>query len=314
MDRDRDVLLVPTGDELGRRADLVISQRLGLPRAAVHAAIKNGDLTIGGTTFRPSRRLEAEDRIAGRVSVEVAGPPEPEDSPVDIRYEDDHLLVVSKHAGVVTHPGAGNRSGTLVNALLGLGIPLSGIDPERPGIVHRLDKDTSGLMIVAKDDETHRALAAALKRREIARTYLALVRGAMDAPSGTIEAPVGRHPVARRKMAVTPEGRDAVTHYEVIAAGQRCSLLKVTLETGRTHQIRVHLSHLHHPVLGDPLYGGRSELSQRLGVQRPFLHAYRLVFRHPVGGKEISVVAELPGDLQAVLDEAGIGFIHNPDL
>lgn len=301
-----DVDVRPRTDELGQRADVVIAKRCGLPRGAVQAAIRDGDLTLNGNVFRPSHRLGEDDRVTGSIVAVEAGPPEAEELPIDIRYEDDHLLVVCKPAGLVTHPGAGNRSGTLVNALLGAGLALSGTDPERPGIVHRLDKETSGLLLIAKDDETHASLAGSLKRREIQRTYLALVRGTMDAPSGTIEAPVGRHPVARRKMAVTPEGRDAVTHYEVVAIGDGCSFLRVGLETGRTHQIRVHLSHLGHPVLGDALYGGRSDLSKRLGLERPFLHAGRLGFIHPSTNKHIEVEAALPPDLRAALDAAGI--------
>lgn len=295
-----------TTDDAGQRADAMIAKRLGLPRGPVQEAIKGGGLSLNGSAFRPSHRLEEGDRIIGLIADDVTGPPQGESIPVDVRYEDDHLLVVVKPAGLVTHPGAGNQSGTLVNALIGSGVGLSGVDPERPGIVHRLDKDTSGLLLIAKDDDTHLKASAALKRREISRIYLALVRGAMDAPSGSIEAPIGRHPVARRKMSVTPEGRDAVTHYEVLAEAGGCSYLKVTLETGRTHQIRVHLSHLGHPVLGDAVYGGRSELSKSLGLERPFLHASELAFDHPTTGERIEVRAELPADLAVALERAGI--------
>jgi 23S rRNA pseudouridine1911/1915/1917 synthase len=222
-----------------------------------------------------------------------------------VRYRDDRLLVVSKPAGLVTHPAGGHPRGTLVNALLSLGEPLAG-EAERPGIVHRLDKGTSGLVLVAKDDDTLAFLQAALKRREVSRGYLALVRGRPQAPSGTVDAPVGRHPARRRAMAVTPGGRSAVTHYRMLEEGEGCSLLRVTLETGRTHQVRVHLSHIGHPVLGDPDYGGVSELSRRLGVRRPLLHAGTLSFPHPDDGRAVSVEDPLPADFRAALGRAGI--------
>jgi 23S rRNA pseudouridine1911/1915/1917 synthase len=197
--------------------------------------------------------------------------------------------------------------------LLSLGVPLSAIDSERPGIVHRLDKDTSGLLLVAKDDETHEHLSAALKRREIQRTYLALVRGDMPASSGSVEAPIGRHGNQRRKMAVTPEGKDAVTHYSVLGTGEGASLLEVRLETGRTHQIRVHLAHLGHPVLGDGSYGGRGDLATKLGIGRPFLHAARIAFEHPVTKEAVEVDEPLPADLVASLGRAGIEVPHNKE-
>lgn len=304
--------LTTAADDAGGRIDAVVAKRLNLPRASVQQAVKAAAIVVNGEGVRPSYRVAEGDRITGKVEVASTGLPEAEAIELDVRYEDDKLMVVCKPAGVVTHPGSGNQTGTLVNALLGSGRDLSSTDPYRPGIVHRLDKDTSGLLLVAKDDDTHAGLAAALKRREIRRTYLALVRGQMEAPSGSIEAPVGRHPVARRKMAVTPEGRDAVTHYSVLGEGNSCSYLEVRLETGRTHQIRVHLSHLGHPVLGDPLYGGRSELSAALGLERPFLHASELRFVHPATGEEVHVTADLPADLARSLELAGLTFHSEP--
>jgi 23S rRNA pseudouridine1911/1915/1917 synthase len=283
-----------------------LADRIERSRAAAQAALKSGAVTVSGRTVRPSYRLAEGDLVEGDVEIVIPTLPGPEDIPVQIRYQDDRVLVISKPAGVVTHPGAGHTSGTLVNALLGMGGPLSGIDPDRPGIVHRLDKDTSGLLLIARDDAAHELLAAALKRREIERTYVALVRGVMEAPTGSIEAPVGRHPTNRRKMGVTGSGRDAVTHYRVIEVGSGCSLLEVRLETGRTHQIRVHLSHIKHPVLGDRLYGGRSELAASLGLDRPFLHACKLAFSHPSTGERIEVEDPLPPDLAAALERAGL--------
>ncbi|MGH2730294.1 MAG: RluA family pseudouridine synthase, partial [Actinomycetota bacterium] len=219
---------------------------------------------------------------------------------------DERVLVVCKPAGLVTHPARGHATGTLVNALLALGGPLAGAGSTRPGIVHRLDKDTSGLLLVAKDDAAQAYLVDALRARRIERRYAALVRGAMPARSGTIEAPVGRHPIARRKMAVTPSGRPSVTHYEVLGEGAGASLLDVALETGRTHQIRVHLAHLGHPVLGDRAYGGGSEPATTLGLARPFLHAWKLTFPHPDDGRRVAITDPIPPDLAAALDAAGI--------
>jgi 23S rRNA pseudouridine1911/1915/1917 synthase len=206
----------------------------------------------------------------------------------------------------VTHPARGHEAGTLVNALLALGEPLAGMGSTRPGIVHRLDKDTSGLLLVAKDDAAQQFLVEALRDRRIQRVYLALVRGIPPAASGTIDAPLGRHPVKRRSIAVVAGGRPAVTHYRVVAKTDKAALLEVTLETGRTHQIRVHLAHLGHPVLGDRTYGGVSELSRSLGLTRPFLHAIRLSFPHPTDGRTIEVTDPLPPDLSAALTTANL--------
>jgi 23S rRNA pseudouridine1911/1915/1917 synthase len=255
---------------------------------------------------RPSYRLEPGDSVAGSIAVPTVELPEAEDIALTLRYDDDRVLVVSKPPGLVTHPARGHASGTLVNALLGLGVPLSGATSIRPGIVHRLDKDTSGLLLVAKDDAAQESLVAAMKARRIERRYVALVRGRPPADSGTIEAPIGRHPVKRRLFAVVPGGRPSVTHYSVRWVGERASLLDLRLETGRTHQIRVHLAHLGHPVLGDRVYGGVSELSRELELTRPFLHACSLRFPHPDDGREVFVEDELPGDLTASLEAAGL--------
>jgi 23S rRNA pseudouridine1911/1915/1917 synthase len=205
----------------------------------------------------------------------------------------------------VTHPGAGHERGTLVNALVAMTALPQGM-AERPGIVHRLDKDTSGLMVVARDDASFAFLSRAMASRRVERRYLALVRGTPAAPRGTIEAPVGRHPSRRRVMAVTPTGKPAVTHYRVRGGGDHASLLDVKLETGRTHQIRVHLSHIGHPVVGDAVYGGASDLARDLGLVRPWLHAWRLVFPHPSGSGVVDIEDPLPDDLAAALARAGI--------
>jgi len=292
--------------DAGERADVVVARISGAPRSRVQASFKSGEITVNGQPVRASHRLAAGDEVRGTVTLPDRGPPEAEAIPLDVRHSDEHVLVISKPAGLVTHPATGHSSGTLVNALLGLGMPLSSLGSDRPGIVHRLDKDTSGLMLVAKDDETHRFLKEALRDRKVARNYLALVRGSPPAASGTIEAPIARHPTRRRLMAVVPGGRAAVTHYKVLGRGEGLALLDVGLETGRTHQIRVHLAHLGHPVLGDRVYGGLSDLARALGLERPFLHAYRLSWPDPAGAEPVTVEDPLPDDLVAALAEAGL--------
>jgi 23S rRNA pseudouridine1911/1915/1917 synthase len=302
----RRVDFTASGEDAGARLDVVVARRASVTRALAKAAIKDGTVTVGGRAARPSHRLEAGEEVTGSVTIPTVELPGAEAIDVTIRYADDRVLVVSKPAGLVTHPARGHASGTLVNALLGLGEPLSGATSIRPGIVHRLDKDTSGLLLVAKDDDAQAYLVDALRARRIERRYLALVRGRPPADSGTIEAPIGRHPVKRRRFAVVPGGRPSVTHYSVRAAGERASLLDLELESGRTHQIRVHLAHLGHPVLGDRVYGGVSELSRDLGLTRPFLHARSLRFPHPDDGRAIAVTDDLPDDLAAALERAGL--------
>jgi 23S rRNA pseudouridine1911/1915/1917 synthase len=292
--------------EAGGRVDAVIAARTKAPRSLVQASLRAGELTVNGDPVRPSHRLAAGDVVEGAVAERPGGPPEPEDIPVAIRYSDERVLVISKPAGLVTHPATGHRSGTLVNALLALGVPLSSLGSDRPGIVHRLDKDTSGLLLVAKDDDTHRFLKEALRDRRVERRYAALVRGSPRAASGTIDAPLGRHPTRRRLMAVVPGGRPSVTNYRVVAEAAGAALLDVSLESGRTHQIRVHMAHLGHPVLGDRVYGGVSDKSRALGLERPFLHARSLSWPDPVDGRMITVEDPLPGDLAAALDALGL--------
>jgi 23S rRNA pseudouridine1911/1915/1917 synthase len=218
--------------------------------------------------------------------------------PFRIAYEDEHLLVVDKSAGVVVHPAKGHHEDTLSQLLAGVA---GGGDPQRAGIVHRLDRDTSGLLVVARSEEAHAKLQRALQRREIEREYLALVQGRPPARSGTIDAPIGRDARVRTRMAVGgAHAREARTHFELDKALASTSLLRLKLETGRTHQIRVHLQAIGHPVLGDPEYGS----GETLGLQRQFLHATRLAFAHPISGERIDVRSPLPADLQAALQRA----------
>ena len=291
--------------EAGTRIDVVLAARAGVTRTLAQWALRSGKVTVNRAEVRASHRLEAADEVAGEIPEPAVAAPQPEPIPVAVRHQDDRVLVVSKPAGLVTHPARGHEAGTLINALLGMGVPLAGSGSTRPGIVHRLDKDTSGLLLVAKDDAAHEFVVAALRRREVERRYLALVRGRMPAATGTVDAPVGRHPTRRRKMAVTAGGRAAITHYRVAGVGDRVTLVDVRLETGRTHQIRVHLAHLGNPVVGDRVYGGGSELARALGLARPFLHAWRLGFPHPDGGR-VTVTDDLPPDLTAALGAAGL--------
>lgn len=223
-----------------------------------------------------------------------------ENIPLDIVYEDNDLIVINKPVGMVVHPGAGHFSGTLVHALLHHCNDLSGIGGvERPGIVHRLDKETSGLLAVAKNDFTHQALQAQLQSREMKRHYYALAEYGFGDSHGTIEAPIDRHPVDRQKMAVVADGRFARTHWRVMEAFDAYTWLALELDTGRTHQIRVHLKHIHRPLVGDPVYG--SQRKHPFRVDRPLLHAYELRFSHPRSGEKLICQAELPTDFQHVL-------------
>ncbi|MDQ3964413.1 MAG: RluA family pseudouridine synthase [Actinomycetota bacterium] len=293
-------------DETGERVDVVLARRAEVTRALAQRALRSGSMRVGGETVRPSHRVTLGEVLEGELPEDALPAPVGEDIPIEIRYEDDRLLAVSKPPGLVTHPARGHEGGTLVNALLGRGASLSGIGSTRPGIVHRLDKDTSGLLLVAKDDAAAAALIDALRARRVTRRYLALVRGLPAAPTGTIDAPIARHPWRRRLMAVVPGGRGAVTHYRVLGTGDKVALLEVTLETGRTHQIRVHLAHLGHPVLGDGTYGGGGDIATSLGLTRPFLHAAYLAFPHPDDDNVVEVSDPLPADLRSALAAAGI--------
>ena len=310
----------------GQRLDRFLSMRLPeLSRTRVQSLIKQGHVSSGRATIVDVKyRVKPGDRFALRVPPAVPAEPGAETIPLNVVYEDDALIVIDKPAGLVVHPGAGHARGTLVNALIAhCGASLSGIGGvARPGIVHRLDKDTSGLLVVAKTDQAHRALAKQFadhgRTGELERGYLALVWGAPSRPHGTIDAPIGRHPASRTKMTVLPaKGREAVTHWRVVETFGRgkepiASLVECTLETGRTHQIRVHLAHIGHPILGDASYGtGFKTKAGLLGPQakaalqalgRQALHAYLLAIEHPETGENLAFQSELPGDLRRLRD------------
>jgi 23S rRNA pseudouridine1911/1915/1917 synthase len=291
----------------GRRLDEVVAELAGVSRARAARWAEEGLVEVDARPRPKSHRLRGGERLAwAPPAAPPPGGPVPEDLPLAVRYEDDRLLVVAKPAGLVVHPGPGHPTGTLVNALLGrLGtrLPAGGGAGDRPGIVHRLDKDTSGLLLVAKDDGAHLALSRDLAAHRVERRYLALVQGRLAAETGTVDAPVGRHPRDRRRMAVVAKGgRRAVTHWRVLETFPAVQLAEASLETGRTHQVRVHLASLRHPLVGDRTYGADPVLAARLGVARPFLHAWRLGFRHPTDGHQVELTEPLPDDLQSVLD------------
>ncbi len=310
--------------ESGERLDTAVAALVDVTRSAAARLIGDGAVTVNGQVHDKNYRLRAGDVL-------TVQPPQVQEAtavaqalPLDVIYEDADLIVINKPVGMVVHPAAGNPDGTLVNALLWhCGESLSGVGGViRPGIVHRIDKDTSGLLVVAKNDETHLALSAQLARHEIRRVYCAIAIGNFPEEHGTVDAPIGRHPVDRRKMAVlrTPSAhaKPAVTHWSVVARGEgdgtRFTLLRCELETGRTHQIRVHLSSVGHPLLGDPVYGGdrtRFETHHRDLIPGQLLHAAHLSFTHPRTGAEVQFECPLPDNfrrLNRILFGADIGI------
>jgi 23S rRNA pseudouridine1911/1915/1917 synthase len=279
------------------RLDAVVAGLLGIPRADVQRAIAGGAVLVDGRPRPKSFRLTGGERLSVDLRAE---PPEPEGPPVPVRYQDEHLAVVAKPAGVATHPAAGRRGGTLVDRLLGMGLPLArGGGPLRPGIVHRLDAGTSGLLVVAKTDEAHAALQALFRAHAVDRRYLALVRGAVANDAFSVEAPLGRR--AARIVVDATEGRRAETRFEVRERFPAATLVEAAPRTGRTHQIRVHLASIGHPILGDRAYGGAGEDARAVGLGRPFLHARRIRFDHPLTGEPIEVEEPLPNDLADAL-------------
>ena len=275
------------------RLDQLAAAALDCTRSRAEKLIREGRVRAAGKTVtKPGERFPADTPVEADIPEPVPAKAQPEDLPLDILYEDDDLAVVVKPEGMVVHPANGNETGTLVNALLGKMEFLSGLGGEmRPGIVHRLDKDTSGLLLVAKNDRTHAALSDALKERAIHKTYLAAAWGHFREPEGFVEAPIGRDPRDRKKMAVVPDGRFARTEYRVAETYARASLLHVRLITGRTHQIRVHLRHIGHPLLGDPVYAP-SDAAKAAG--RLMLHAWRVAFIHPATGLQMEFEAPVP--------------------
>ena len=299
----------------GTRLDQFVATHADLTRSAAARLIEDGAVSVNGKTVAKNYKITKGDAV--EVTLPAPEPCEalPENIPLDIIYEDADIIVINKPVGMVVHPAAGNPSGTLVNALLyHCGASLSGVGGViRPGIVHRIDKDTSGLLVVAKNDEAHLALSAQLKEHHVSRIYTAIATGNFREEEGTVDAPIGRHPVDRKKMAVIRNSdlrsRDAVTHWSVLARGEAdgnsFTLLRCQLETGRTHQIRVHMASIGHPLLGDAVYGGantRFESRHRASIMGQCLHAGELHLTHPRTGEEMQFFAPMPANMQHVVD------------
>lgn len=286
-------------DQTGRIDKVLTSLEPEITRSQLKNLINDGHVTVNGQAVKPKYKVQAGDKISlvkpEPQSLELT----PENIPLDIVYEDDDMIVVNKPQGMVVHPAPGHPNHTLVNALL-YHSPLSTINGTfRPGIVHRIDKDTSGLLMVAKNDLAHQSLAEQLRNKTNKREYLALVYGQIKEDEGTIDAPLGRNPQDRKKQAVVKDGRHAVTHFKVVKRYDNFTLVKCILETGRTHQIRVHMKYIGHPLVGDPLYGPRKVI----GKNGQFLHAALLGFKHPRTGEEMVFEAPLPENFQKMLDK-----------
>ncbi len=288
----------------GPRLDVYLAgQAPGLSRAAARRLIDEGKVLVNGKAGRASLRLREGDRIAVELDAAAAAPgkPEPQAIPLEILYADEDVIVLNKPSGMVVHPGAGNREGTLANALLALYPEMAGVGPEeRPGIVHRLDKGTSGVMVAARSSRAHASLVGQFKRHDVRKTYVGLVYGRVAEAEGHIDWPIGRHATKRKRISIhSKDPRDAETFFRVIEALPEATLLEIRPVTGRTHQIRVHLAAAGHPIVGDGVYG-RKKLSKR--YPRLFLHARTLSFLHPVTGERLEFAAPLPAELGSVLE------------
>jgi 23S rRNA pseudouridine1911/1915/1917 synthase len=294
-----------TGDRAGERLDVFVARMLpALTRSRAQRLIAVGRVTVDGAPSRASHPLKAGQRVTVDVPPPDDAGAKPEQIPLDVLYEDADLLAVNKPAGMTVHPSPGHASSTLVNAILAHCDDLSGIGGVmRPGIVHRLDRDTSGVILVAKNDAAHNALARQLKERRVGKVYLALVEGTPKPPRGVIDAPIARDPRNRQRMAIVEGGRESVTAYEVVERFAHVSLVEARPKTGRTHQIRVHLAAIGHPIIGDRLYGRASPL-----VARHFLHAARITFDHPRTNEQMTIEAPLAADL-----ESAIARLRMPD-
>jgi len=294
---------------IGSRLDVAISEMLpGMSRNKITAWIKSGEILIGSNSFKPKEKVQGGEIIEMHVSSDENNNWIAEDIKLDIVFEDDEILILNKTSGLVTHPGAGNTHGTLANGILFARPELSQLD--RAGIVHRLDKDTSGLMVVAKTEPSKLSLIKQLESHSVSREYTAIVYGSM-VTGGMVDEPIGRDSANRQKQAVTTSGKSAITHYRVIEKFKNFTLIKAILETGRTHQIRVHMSHIGHPLLGDFTYGGKvkfpkgatDELKQAIkNFPRQALHAKKLSIKHPIDNKELSWKSKLPEDLDNMIN------------
>ena len=303
MSRELRTLSVPEG-VAGERIDSALTRVLGLSRTAIVKLLEDGDITTDG------RAMTKSERVTAAQVIEVLMPVTPNSDPIPLTplegltvvYNDDEIVVVDKPVGCAAHPAPGWTGPTVIGALIAAGYTISTSGPaERAGIVHRLDAGTSGLMIVAKTDRAYLALKEMFRTHEVEKTYHALVQGHMDPSEGTIDAPIDRHPTQDHRFAVVADGKESITHYKVLEYYRSVSMVEVELETGRTHQIRVHFSALGHPLVGDTTYGADPVLGKSLAMRRPWLHALQLKFAHPVSGETIILKADYPADLQASL-------------
>lgn len=296
------IIHIKVESEKEERLDSFIAEKLDkISRSHIKKLIKDELVLVNGKVIKPSYNVEDGDLIEINIPEPKKIKVTPENIPINIIYEDKDIVVVNKAQNMVVHPGFKNHTGTLVNGLLYHIEELSTINKDiRPGIVHRIDKDTSGILVVAKNNKAHRILSSAFKAREVKRVYLALVHGVMDKDSGTIDAPIGRNESNRMKMTVKEKsGRKAVSHYKVLHRFHNYTLVELSLETGRTHQIRVHMFHLNHPIVGDPLYSNRRN---EFGIEKQMLHAYKLGFIHPSKREYVEFTADLPSSFSNILN------------
>jgi len=291
-------------EETGERIDSFLSGKTDFTRTRIQQLIKDRNITVNGKPTKSSYKIEENDEITIEVPEVETTEIKPENIKIDIVYEDSDIAVINKQAGLVVHPAHGHYSGTLVNALLYHIKDLSGINGEiRPGIVHRLDKDTSGLIVIAKNDKVHAALTEMFQEKKIRKTYLAILKGKLNKSEGKIVTQIGRDKNDRKKMTVIDDatkGKNAITNYRVISQNNLFTLVKVNIETGRTHQIRVHMRYLGYPILGDSVYGRKDN------EKRQMLHAYKLEFIHPVTGRQMEFIGEIPEDFQKALKKSDL--------
>lgn len=290
-------------EEANKRIDAYLSSKSeDISRVAIQRLIENEKVLVNGKKTKASYKVQENDKITQEEEIAQEISLKAQDIPIEIIYEDNDIIVVNKPKGMVVHPANGNPDGTLVNAIMAIcKDSLSGIGGEiRPGIVHRIDKDTSGILIIAKNDKAHIKMSEQIKNHEVKKTYIALVRGLVKENEATINMPIGRSKIDRKKMAVTKDGKEAITHFKVIKRypENNCTLLEVNIETGRTHQIRVHLSQIGYPIIGDTTY---SSGKNKWNIQGQCLHAKRLEFKHPITGKEMKLEAELPDYFKKIL-------------
>lgn len=315
MEKENKITVMVTFDEINERMDSFLSKKTDFTRSRIQQLIKNGDITVNGKNAKNNKKIKSSYKIEENDRIEIFIPETeqaeiiPENIKIDIIYEDEDIAVINKNAGLVVHPAQGHYSGTLVNAILYHIKDLSGINGEiRPGIVHRLDKDTSGLIVIAKNDKAHINLAKMFQEKKIKKTYLAILKGKLTKEKGRIVTQIGRDTDDRKKMTVikrNDRGKEAITNYNVICSNELFTLVKVYIETGRTHQIRVHMKYMGYPILGDMVYGRKDS------EKRQMLHAYKLEFLHPVTEKPMKFISEIPEDFRKALKNIKLEFDLN---